>query len=64
MEATINVLELASELAHQKLINEWEESIQIYEDVEADELRYTEEAQDIFNQFYDEYTELILSTKI
>lgn len=56
---TINSLELASELAHQKLINEWSESIKIYEDEEAEELIYSNEAQDIFNGLYDDYLTLI-----
>ena len=29
-DVTINIVELASELAHMKLINEWNESIKIY----------------------------------
>ena len=58
---TINKLELASELASLKLEHEWKESIQIYENEEADELTYTEEAQDIFNEYYDAYISLIES---
>ena len=58
---TINKLELASELAHQNLVLNWSESISIYEDEDADELRYTEEAQDIFNEYYDGYLTLIES---
>ena len=60
---TINKLELASELAHQKLVANWSESIRIYEDEEADMTVYTEEAQDIFNEYYDEYLTLIESCK-
>ena len=56
---TINKLELASELAHQKLVANWSESIRIYEDEEASVTVYTEEAQDIFNEYYDEYLTLI-----
>lgn len=55
----INVVELASELASIKLIDNWSESIKIYEDEDADELTYTENAQDIFNEYYDEYLTLI-----
>ena len=63
MELTINKLELASELAHRKLLNEWKESVQIYKNEWAEVLTYTEEAQDIFNELYDKYLTLIESTK-
>jgi len=60
---TINKLELASELAHEKLVANWSESIRIYEDEEASVTVYTEEAQDIFNEYYDDYLTLIESCK-
>jgi hypothetical protein len=60
---TINAIELASELASKKLEAEWSESIRIFNDEEAEELTYTEEAQDIFNENYDYYLELIESCK-
>jgi hypothetical protein len=61
---TINKLELASELANAKLEREWSESIKIYEDDDDGEITiYTDEAQDIFNQYYDEYLTLIESCK-
>jgi len=60
---TINKLELASELAHEKLVANWSESIRIYEDEEASVTVYTEEAQDIFNEEYDNYLTLIESCK-
>lgn len=56
---TINKLELASELASNKLESEWVESIKIYEDDDAEVLTYTEEAQDIFNEYYDYYCDMI-----
>ncbi len=60
---TINKLELASELADIKLQSEWRDSIKIWED-ETDALTvYTEEAQDIFNEYYDEYLTLIENCK-
>jgi len=59
MNVTINILELASELANIELENSWGESIQIYEDEEAECLTYTEEAQDIFNGLYDQYYSMI-----
>jgi hypothetical protein len=61
---TVNKLELASELAHRKLVDNWEASIQIYEDENASVTNYTDEAQDIFNEYYDEYINLIESCKI
>lgn len=61
---TINKLELASELAHEKLIANWNESIKIYQNEEDDECtNYTDEAQDIFNEYYDDYIALIESCK-
>jgi hypothetical protein len=56
---SINKLELASELSHQKLIDNWSESVKIYEDDESESLQYSEEAQNLFNGYYDEYLELI-----
>lgn len=60
---TINKLELASELAYQKLVANWSESISIYEDEESSVTVYTEGAQDVFNEYYDEYLTLIESCK-
>ena len=60
-DITINILELASELAHIKLMNEWRDSIRIFEDETASVTVYTEEAQDIFNEYYDNYLTLIES---
>ena len=60
---TINKLELASELANLKLQSEWRDSIQIFEDEAASVTVYTEEAQDIFNEYYDNYLTLIESCK-
>ena len=60
---TINKIELASELANRKLEANWSESIKIYEDENAEVLTYTDDAQDIFNEYYDEYLTLIESCK-
>lgn len=62
-KVTINVLELASELAHKELVENWSESIKIYEDEEAAVTVYTDGAQDLFNEYYDRYTDLIISCK-
>lgn len=55
MNITINAIELASELAHERLELEWADSIEIYKDEDSSVLTYTEEAQDIFNELYDLY---------
>jgi len=60
---TINKLELASELAHSELEENWSDSIDIWEDETATITVYTEEAQDIFNGYYDNYLILIESCK-
>jgi hypothetical protein len=59
---TINIVELASELADLELQNNWHDSIKIYEEDE-EETRYTLEAQDIFDDLYDKYYALIESAK-
>jgi len=61
---TINQIELASELANFELQENWRTSIQIYKDEESDCLEYTEEAQDIFNELYDKYLNIINNCKI
>lgn len=63
-EVTINIVELASELASIELEQNWSDSIKIWVDEGDDCLTYSEEAQDIFNDLYDKYYELIESTKI
>ena len=54
MNATINILEVASELAHRKLLEVWDNSKPMY-----DGENYIDEAQDLFNDYYDEYYTLI-----
>ena len=62
-EIKINIVELASELAARQLQDHWQDSILIF-DENDEEIKYTEEAQDIFNGLYDYYYSLIESTKI
>lgn len=62
-EITINAVELASELASAHLEREWYDRIVIWEKSEEGE-KYTEDAQDLFNEYYDNYYTLIQSTKI
>lgn len=64
MNININILEVASELAHKKLEEHFEfETSKIYEWVSDDESRYTEEAQDLFNEWYDNYYDLLFNLK-
>lgn len=63
MNVTINIVELASELASYELEENWSGSMVIWEEDE-EETRYTEEAQDIFNGLYDHYYSLIENFKI
>ena len=58
MNVTINILELASELAEADLFDNWSDSIKIYNE-DDDCNKYTEEAQDIFNDLYDKYYSVI-----
>ncbi len=55
MDITINAIELAAELAEERLQSDWAELMPIYENVDASVLTYTDEAQDIFNEWYDFY---------
>jgi hypothetical protein len=64
MDIKINILEVASELAHKKLEEHFEfETKRIYEWVSDDESRYTEEAQDLFNEWYDYYYDFLIQLK-
>jgi len=63
MNVTINIVELASELASMELENNWADSIKMWVDEGDNCLTYTEEAQDIFNDLYDKYYSLIEKCK-
>ena len=63
MNITINIIELASELASEKLHEYFSYSTKIYKDNEEDVLEYTDEVQDIFNDLYDKYYSIIEKTK-
>jgi hypothetical protein len=60
MDVTINILELASELADKELREKWD-----FRDGQADVddghggMMYSETAQDIFDRLYDEYYTII-----
>ena len=62
MNVTINILELASELAERDLLEQ--AYFDVYAKDENGDTYYTEEAQDLFDQLYDEYYALIEKCKI
>ena len=65
MNKEINVVELASELADERLRHEWVVDGRTGEiDIEDEngDIRYTEEAQDEFNRLYDMFYDLIMGT--
>jgi len=61
MNVTINIVELASELADKDLESHFGQKRWIESD---DELIYTEESQDLFNEYYDYYFDIIEQLKI
>lgn len=63
-EILINAVELASELANEKMENVWDyRNGEIYTSDGHGGLMYTETAQDIFNDFYDHFYTIILNCK-
>lgn len=64
MEITINVIELSCELAEEMVnvkFNYEEDDIYVEEN---EELKYTEQAQEIFNEWYDYYYDFLIERKI
>jgi uncharacterized protein YajQ (UPF0234 family) len=60
MNVTINILELASELADKELQAKWDfRDGKAFVDDEHGGLIYSETAQDIFDRLYDEYYTII-----
>ena len=65
MNITINLLEVASELAHEIVCAKFEDNEDlIYRDKNAESTEYTENAQDLFNEWYDIYYDKLLNYKI
>ena len=65
MNVTINILELASELASYELEEKYSEDINlVYIDLDNGDTCYTKEAQEIFNDLYDKFYAVIESYSI
>ena len=62
---SINAIELASELADDKVVSHFSELEKSYLnfDPSTNTYTYTDEAQDLFNEYYDEYLTKIEETK-
>lgn len=56
---TISIVELASTLAHKELLECVPTEDQLYEDPEAGITNYTEYFQDVFDDLYDKYYNII-----
>ena len=51
-----NIIELATELAHREVLKEMHQrGTSVYRDEQEEVLKYTDEAQEIFDKHYDEY---------
>ena len=64
MDIKINILEVASELAHLVVTAKFEDDDRlIYKDVTQSVIEYTDEAQHLFNEWYDYYYDFLLNLK-
>ena len=64
MEITVNLLEVASELAHEMVCARFDDDQSaIYVSVTDAISYYTDDAQDYFNEWYDHYYDFILNLK-
>ena len=65
MEIIINIVEIAKELAEQRIedtvLGDYEDILEIDEN---EELVYTEEGQSMFDSFYDMYYDMLYSAQI
>jgi hypothetical protein len=63
MKKEFNVVELASELAYRRLIHQWENvdlrSDNIFNEDNEGYTSYTPDAQEMFDEFYDIYYDII-----
>lgn len=58
MNIKINILEVASELAENEMKKHYFDDWEIYKD-EEEHIVYTDEAQELFNNLYDKYFDLL-----
>jgi len=61
MNISINILEVASELANIQVHETLKEETDIYTWDNLESSRYTETAQEIFNEWYDYYYDFLLT---
>lgn len=64
MNVTVNILELASELAHNELESLFNEADVVIYKEDEDTFVYTDRAQEVFNELYDKYYTIIENLKI
>jgi hypothetical protein len=64
MNITINIVELASELASYELEENFGDSMILYKEDDNGDTYYTDKAQDVFNDLYDKYYAVIESYQI
>jgi hypothetical protein len=60
----INAVELASLLAESEMVKHYSDDVAIYKDGDDDCLVYTDEAQELFDSFYDNYYSIIEKAKV
>ena len=64
MEITINLVEVATELAHKEVEKHFNYNAEkIYKWVSYEESKYTDQAQEIFDNNYDYFYDLLLNLK-
>ncbi len=59
MNIKINIIEVASELAEKEMIKYFSDDLELYSDEDEYCIVYTDEAQELFNQLYDKYFDLL-----
>jgi hypothetical protein len=64
MEITINLLEVAAELAHELVRAKFDDDDNALYVLSYGAITYTEDAQDLFNEWYDHYYDLIFNLKV
>lgn len=60
----MDILEIASERAHRDLVSMVENEMDLYTTDHNGDLRYKENYQDIFNNLYDEYYNIIENEQV